>query len=115
VDARHLVEKIWTHYVLCAYPVSTIRNPPPPSTHAPKLPNLVQEVTIDGAKTEILASLTSGAKSYIVGRQKQGMKYSGPYTSSIDTNSYQPLSHCYITAQMAKQLCLFIAVISLIS
>jgi len=90
VDACHLVEKIWTHYVLCAYPVSTIRNPPPPSTHAPKLPNLVQEVTIDGAKTEILASLTSGTKIYIVGRQKQGMKYSGPYTSSIDTKTATP-------------------------
>jgi len=94
-------------------PVSTIRNPPPTSTQAPILPELVQEVTNDGAKTEILASPV-GRQSYDVGRQKQGMKYSGPITSSIDTNSYQPLSHCYITAHMIKQLCLFIPVISLI-
>jgi len=31
-------------------------NPPPPSTQAPKLPELVRDVTIEGAKTEILAS-----------------------------------------------------------
>jgi len=45
-------------------------NPPPPSTQAPKLPDLDREVSIDGAKTEILASsrrapkvTTWGAKS----------------------------------------------------
>jgi len=68
MDASHLVDKIWTHYVLCAQPV--IRNPPPPSTQAPKLPDLVREVTTEGTKTEILASsrrapkvTTWGAKS----------------------------------------------------
>jgi len=48
--------------VLCAQPVSTIRTPPPTTTQAPKLPDLVREFTIEGAKTEILASRTLGAK-----------------------------------------------------
>jgi len=115
VDARHLVEKIiWTHYVLCAQPVSTIKIH---HHHQLKLPSCLiwfEKLPLTAQKLKSWR-LHVGRQSYNVGRQKQGMKYSGPYTSSIDTNSYQPLSHCYITAQMIKQLCLFMVVISLIS